>query len=182
MQKPNLKSQLLGLCLVASALPVLAQSSNVTKAGDILAVGVPIWAYGMTFSKGDEEGRTEFYKSFATTVAITQGLKHSVNAERPNGGSNSFPSGHTSGAFQGAAFIHARYGFDAALPAYIASTFVGYSRVDGNYHYTHDVIAGAAIGYAASMYFTKQQFTEKNAVIVPFIEPKQIGVLYARAL
>lgn len=182
MQKPNLKSQLLGLCLVASALPVLAQSSNVTKAGDILAVGVPIWAYGMTFSKGDEEGRTEFYKSFATTVAITQGLKHSVNAERPNGGSNSFPSGHTSGAFQGAAFIHARYGFDAALPTYIASTFVGYSRVDGNYHYTHDVIAGAAIGYAASMYFTKQQFTEKNAVIVPFIEPKQIGVLYARAL
>jgi membrane-associated phospholipid phosphatase len=182
MQYPNIKSQLLGLCLVASAVPALAQSSSVTKAGDILAVGVPLWAYGMTFSKDDEEGRSEFYKSFATTVLITQGLKNGVNEKRPNGGSNSFPSGHTSGAVQGAAFIHARYGFEAALPAYAASAFVGYSRVDGKYHYTHDVIAGAAIGYAASMYFTKQQFTEKNAVIVPFIEPKQIGVLYARAL
>lgn len=182
MRQPTMKSKLLGLCIIACALPSFAENTAVTRAGDLLAVGVPIWAYGMTFSKGDDEGRTEFYKSFATTVAITQGLKYSVNAERPNGGSHSFPSGHTSGAFQGAAFIHARYGFEAALPAYVASTFVGYSRVDGKYHYTHDVLAGAAIGYAASMYFTKQQFSEKNAVIVPLIEPKQIGFLYARML
>lgn len=182
MQKKIIKTALLAVCMAYLGAPAWAQSSTTTKAGDVLAIVVPAAAYGMTFTKGDEEGRTEFYKSFATTIAITQGLKHTTNEKRPNGGTNSFPSGHTSGAFQGAAFIHARYGFEAALPAYVASTFVGYSRVDGKYHYTHDVLAGAAIGIATSMYFTKQQFGGKTAVIAPFFAPKQIGLFYAQAL
>lgn len=172
----------LRLCMLLASLPAHAENTNLTKTGDLLAVAVPAVAYGMTFSKDDEQGRNEFYKSFAATIGVTQVLKNTVNEKRPNGGVHSFPSGHTSGAFQGAAFIHARYGLDAALPAYAASTLVAYSRVDGNYHYAHDVIAGAAIGYAMSMYFTPKQFGDKKAVFMPFIEPKQVGFLYARSL
>jgi membrane-associated phospholipid phosphatase len=182
MHQFKLKSKLVGLCIAACSISSFAENTTLTKTGDVLGVLIPASAYGMTFYKGDDEGRVQFYKSFATTLAITQGLKNTANETRPNGGSKSFPSGHTSGAFQGAAFIHARYGFEAALPAYAASALVGYSRVDGRYHYTHDVIAGAAIGIASSMYFTKQEFSNKKAVFVPFIEPKQIGFLYARAL
>lgn len=182
MHQSHLKSTLVGLCIAACVFPSFAENTNLTKTGDVLGVLIPASAYGLTFYKGDDEGRQQFYKSFATTLAVTQGLKNTVNATRPNGGSKSFPSGHTSGAFQGAAFIHARYGFEAALPAYAASTLVGYSRIDGKFHYTHDVIAGAAIGVAASMYFTKQQFDEKKAVFIPFIEPKQVSLLYVQPL
>lgn len=42
------------------------------------------------------------------------------------------PSGHTSAAFQGDAFIHKRYGFDYAIVPYMGAIFTGYSRVHAN--------------------------------------------------
>lgn len=58
-------------------------------------------------------------------------------------------------AFTGASFIHKRYGLKYAIPAYVAATYVGYSRVHVKAHYTKDVLAGAALGAASSFYFTK---------------------------
>ncbi len=66
----------------------------------------------------------------------------------------SFPSDNTANAFMGAGFIHKRYGWNYSVPAYIAATFVGYSRVEADKHYVEDVIAGAAIGLLSSFYFT----------------------------
>ena len=125
-----------------------------TLAGDILQILIPSVAYGTTLYLDDKEGQMEFYKSFATNEAITYGLKYSVDKKRPNGGDHSFPSGHTSASFQGATFIHKRYGLKYAIPAYMAATFVGYSRVDARAHYTIDVAAGALIGSLSSYYFT----------------------------
>jgi len=71
-----------------------------------------------------------------------------VDKKRPTGSNQSFPSGHTSAVFQGAAFIHKRYGLKQAAAAYIGATFVGYSRVESDKHFTEDVIAGAALGIA----------------------------------
>ena len=123
-------------------------------AGDILQILIPSLAYGSTFHEEDEEGRMQFYQSFFTNLGITHGLKTIVNKKRPNGGSRSFPSGHTSAAFQGAAFIHERYGWKPAVTAYFCATFVAYSRVESKNHYTEDVIAGAFIGTLSSFYFT----------------------------
>lgn len=103
----------------------------------------------------DTEGRTQFYKSFLTNLGVTWGLKYTINKKRPNGGSLSFPSGHTSAAFQMAAFIHKRYGWEYSVPAYIGASFVGYSRVESDNHYIEDVLAGATIGVISSFYFTK---------------------------
>ena len=67
-----------------------------------------------------------------------------------------FPSGHTSAAFQGASFIHYRYGLKKAIVPYIAATFVAYSRVYSEKHYLHDVLAGAFIGTFSNYYFVSK--------------------------
>ncbi len=130
-------------------------SDAVENSGDIIRLLIPSIAFGTTIYLHDKQGRRQFYKSFFTNLATTYALKNIVDKERPNGKSQSFPSGHTSVAFQGAAFIHKRYGLKYAIPAYLGASFVGYSRVESDNHYVEDVIAGAAIGIASSYIFTK---------------------------
>lgn len=115
---------------------------------------IPGIGLGATLYLDDQEGLGQFLQSFASTVVITQALKYGINRDRPNGGSQSFPSGHTSAAFHGAAFIHARYGLSDAIPAYIGAAFVGYSRIEANKHYNSDVFAGALIGGISAFYFS----------------------------
>ncbi len=155
---------------------VYAGKGTTEQLGDIFQVLIPLTGYGATFYLDDKEGRTQFYKSFLTTVVITHGLKYAVNKTRPeNNGSHSFPSGHTSAAFQGAAFIQKRYGWKAGLPAYALASFVGYSRVEGesDKHYLNDVIAGAAIGTLSSYYFTTEY---KGIVATPTIAKHTVGI------
>ena len=90
---------------------------------------------------------------------VTDGLKDSIDERRPNGrGNDSFPSGHTSNAFAHAAFIHRRYGINQAILPYAMATFVGYSRVQSRWHYTHDVLAGAAIGFVSAWIFAEPKY------------------------
>jgi membrane-associated phospholipid phosphatase len=86
---------------------------------------------------------------------VTYGLQHTIDAKRPNGKPHSFPSGHTSISFASAEFVRKRYGWEYGLPAYALASFVAYSRVEAKEHYTHDVIAGAAIGIGSSYLFTR---------------------------
>jgi membrane-associated phospholipid phosphatase len=81
-------------------------------------------------------------------------MKYTIDAERPNGGDHSFPSGHTSTSFASAEFIRGRYGWSYGIPAYVVASFVGYSRVESKQHHTRDVIAGAVIGIGSSYLFT----------------------------
>lgn len=147
----------------------------VTKSGDLLQVGLPLVALGLTFLldepdhpdqatsearwRPDGPGWSDDYAlhmtgsprhdlalAVARTELATYSLKYAINAPRPNGGSNSFPSGHTSIAFTGAEFIRKEYGWGWGVPAYLAAGFVGWSRVASNTHYTRDVVAGAALG------------------------------------
>lgn len=129
---------------------------TIAKIGDVVQIVIPVSAYATTLIIDDKEGEYSFYKSFASTFATTQTLKYTVREERPNGADNlSFPSGHTSASFQGAAFIHFRYGLKYAIVPYLGAAFVGYSRVVSDHHYTHDVVAGALIGTFFPWYFTK---------------------------
>lgn len=126
------------------------------KTGDIIRALLPITAYGTTLYLEDKEGQVEFYKSFTSNVALTYALKYVINRERPNGEDYSFPSGHTSVCFQASTFIHKRYGFSYAIPAYLLASFVGYGRVKTDEHYIGDVLAGALVGSLSSLYFTTQ--------------------------
>jgi membrane-associated phospholipid phosphatase len=125
------------------------------KAGDLLQIALPLSAYGMTYINEDKDGAIQFTKSFASTMLATQVLKHTVHKQRPEGDNLSFPSGHTSAAFSGAGFLHRRYGLTYGIPAYIAASYVGWSRVQTKAHYTEDVIAGAALALVINHYFVE---------------------------
>ncbi|MEA2017866.1 MAG: phosphatase PAP2 family protein [Campylobacterota bacterium] len=155
MSKQNnniLASLVLSLLFITSSY---AKDENVEHYGDIIQILIPATGYATTIYLDDEEGEDQFWNSFLSTFGTTHVLKRTVKEERPNDGNDqSFPSGHTSASFQGATFIHQRYGLKYAIPAYIGATFVGYSRVYAEKHYTHDVVAGALIGSGFSYYFT----------------------------
>jgi len=148
--------------------------SNTEKIGDFLAFAIPATAYGSTFYMDDEEGREEFYWAYGTMMATTVALKYTVKEKRPdNDDEDSFPSGHTASAMAGATFIHKRYGFKYAIPAYIGAIYTGYSRIKVNRHHPHDVWVGAAIGAVSSWYFVDPK---KRLNIVPLGDTEYQGV------
>ena len=161
------KSLTAALLLSGSALaatPAYAKS-DIETAGDIIAVTIPAIAYGSTYYMDDPEGRQQFYRSFDTNAVATYGLKKAIDKDRPDhSDDDSFPSGHTSIAFQGASFIHKRYGLEYSIPAYVGATFVGYSRIEADKHHTSDVLAGAALGVASSMFLTKSYHNDELVI------------------
>lgn len=169
-----------GISLIALVLALIAPvhgaaaSSSTEDAGSIVRTLIPAVAYGTTFYLHDSEGRSQFYKSFFTNLAATYALKATVSKTRPNGADDeSFPSGHTSVAFQGASFIHKRYGLKYAVPAYVGAVFVAWSRVESDNHYTVDVLAGAAVGIASSLIFTRPY---KGFVVTPMVDNGFYGI------
>jgi membrane-associated phospholipid phosphatase len=141
----------LSITLVSPA----SAKGDTERAGDILTLLIPAIAYGTTLYTHDTKGEHEFYWSYGSTVALTHILKETVRAPRPHrpDSHTSFPSGHSSSAFAGAAFIHKKYGLSYALPAYLGAIYTAYSRVHAQKHYTRDVVAGALIGIGFSWYF-----------------------------
>ena len=149
--------------LILSVLTILLVSrmalarGHVERAGDVLSVLIPVSGLATTVVYEDgNAGSIQFLKSFAVSQATTDVLKVVTHKRRPNGSCClSFPSGHTSAAFMGAAFIDRRYGWQYSLPAYLGAAYVGYSRIYADKHYGIDVVAGAAIGFLSSYYFTE---------------------------
>ncbi|MGD9842992.1 MAG: phosphatase PAP2 family protein [Steroidobacteraceae bacterium] len=163
----------------AESPSIETNTTRIESSGNILQWGIPLVGWGLTFllvrdndnsdewasRYTDEIGspgvnwpgprlhsspRHDFLVSLLRTEVTTYALKYVVNAKRPNGGKQSFPSGHTAAAFMGAEFIRKNYGVGWGFPAYAAASWVGYSRVESNKHYTRDVIAGALIGIVAN--------------------------------
>ncbi len=162
--------------LLGGQSAAMANSTNqIENAGTAVQILIPAIALGTTIVHEDgHDGTVQFFKSLAASQITTEVLKNVTHERRPNGGCcKSFPSGHTSAAFMGASFIHKRYGLRYAIPAYLGATFVGYSRVQAKKHYTHDVLAGAAIGTLSSFYFTKPY---KGFTVSPMAEKGGLGL------
>ncbi|MBA4388904.1 MAG: PAP2 family protein [Verrucomicrobia bacterium] len=149
-----IRNLLLVLVFSVAGRSAVCGSDQIRTAGNVFEYALPSVAVGVILYHEDGEGALQFGKGGLLTVALTQGLKFSVDERRPNGEKYSFPSGHTSWAFFNAEFVRERYGWEWGIPAYVAASFVGYSRVEAKIHYTHDVLAGAAIGIGSSWLFT----------------------------
>jgi membrane-associated phospholipid phosphatase len=152
----NKRTLALTFCSCLTATTVLAD--DIETAGDIIQVALPLTALAATYTMDDPEGRKQLLWSFGSTFAVTHLLKRTVKKERPDGSDRfSFPSGHTSSAFSGAAFLQKRYGWDVGVPAYIAASLVGYSRVHAQRHDWVDVGAGALLAVGMNQWIVSEK-------------------------
>ncbi len=146
------------LCLIFLLLwfsNINAQNKSIESAGDVFLFAVPAVALGTTLVLKDKKGSWQFTKALLTNTAVTYGLKMALNKPRPNNnGDNAFPSGHTSTTFQGASFIHRRYGFKYSIPIYLAAGFTAFSRINAQKHDGWDILSGAAVGIGSTYLFT----------------------------
>jgi hypothetical protein len=143
----------------AKATPSLMGPSNaISDVGLITPWAVPgtMWVLGSV--KHDdhaaEAGRLGIEAAVDSEV-VMQVLKFAVNRERPNlTNSQSFPSGHTMGAFAFAAVMSREY-HDKKLVvfgSYGLAAAVGFARVGSLNHFPTDVLAGAVMGELIGRY------------------------------
>ncbi len=155
-----------------------ADGDALVKTGDALQVALPVAALASTYYMDDSDGRWMLVKGFASSWATVYAIKYAAARQRPGENSHrfdSFPSGHTFGAFSGAAFLQTRYGYKVGLPAYALATLTGISRVHGNYHYADDVIAGAGIAMLWNWFYTTPY--SQDLTLVPTRTADQYGLL-----
>lgn len=132
-----------------------------------ISVGIPagiLIAGFINHNKAQQQKGWKIVGALAVNTVITQGLKYSINRERPyekypllinpydkKEQGKSFPSGHTSTAFSLAASIAMEYPkWYVVVPAYAYATSVGYSRLYLGEHYPSDVLTGAALGVGSA--------------------------------
>lgn len=151
--------------VTASASVIHAQDTDLVI-GDFFQIFLPGLGLGMTLYQDDAAGTEQWLKSTGSTILATQILKQSFAntswGTRPNGASKSFPSGHTSSACSGAAFLTTRYGWGYGAPGFVAAAYVAYSRVDEDMHHWRDVIAGCALGVGFNYHFVTPRNVEST--------------------
>jgi len=141
--------------------------------GNVGAIALPASTLLIAAVHHDARGAFQSAEAYAATMAVVYILKPTINRRRPDGGSQSFPSGHTASAFAGAAFLQRRYGWSYGIPAYAAAAFVGYSRVEAKRHHTSDVVAGAALGIAGNLVFTRRY---AHVAVHPTLQARGAGL------
>ncbi len=118
--------------------------------GDILQYLLPWAALLAVALQGNSEAAWIWVYAGSATTILTHLLKYIFNftslGRRPNGHRASFPSGHTSSAFMGAAFFHFYLGISWAIVPYLFAGLTAYSRVIEKKHWIRDIVAGAVLG------------------------------------
>lgn len=105
--------------------------------------------------------------------------KLSIDERRPGfpDDQNSFPSGHASGAFSFASVIAAEHGWGWGGAAYGLAGFVAVSRINDDFHYLHDVLAGITIGasFGWGVHYNAQRGSRLWMTLIP-VEDKGLGL------
>jgi len=140
--------------------------------------GVQAGVMGLTYTMGQligDEKLTQAGKAMAETMVFTSlttlALKGAFNRERPDDSDHlSFPSWHASATFGNATVLAEYYGWKAAIPAYLVSIFVAWTRIEDNKHFVTDTLTGAAVGciygHAVSRYAMR---TRSGVAVEPVI-------------
>lgn len=157
-----------------------------SKWGDWMGQWIPNAVYmgAMAISGyyGDPQGRRRaigMFKASTYSSGVTTVLKYTVREPRPidHNWRNSFPSGHTTTAFAFCGYVMAEHEYLIGVPALLLSTFVGYSRINDNMHWLHDVTAGATIGWVYGWGISRlQQKNNDSVYVVPIYDNQTVGL------
>jgi membrane-associated phospholipid phosphatase len=125
--------------------------------GNFLQIVIPCVGCYVGLIKKDKVGIRQFIYTALLTALLTHAVKwatyHMEISIRPSGGTQSFPSGHTSCSFQGALFLSKRYGRKWGVLALVLASLTAYSRIYGQYHHWQDVVAGFFIALLINKLF-----------------------------
>lgn len=142
----------LALLLGASAS---ASASTLESLGTDIAIALPVVAGGIAVYKDDWVGVGQLGIGTVATVGTAYGLKHVIREQRPDKSDyQSFPSDTVALSASGSAFLWARYGWRYGLPAFAATQFVSYSRVQADKHHWYDTLASSAMAAGYAYVFT----------------------------
>lgn len=149
----------------------------ITYSAAIIGFGAPLILLGWSYLKNTYMRRRAFFilLSVTTSALIASAIKYAINKPRPfetyafiqnvaEGGSPSFPSGHTADAFAFATAISIAFQKRSVIiPAFIWACAVGYSRMVLGVHYPSDVLGGMIIGSLSA--FAWHKLTPKLTAI-----------------
>lgn len=163
---------------------------NFSEIGDLGGQLIPnaLYAGGM-YLAGNNDYAMLMIKASLYSSAVTTALKYTIREKRPNGENrHSFPSGHTTTIFAFASTVASLHDWYWGAAAYAFAGFVGYSRINDNKHYIHDVAAGATIGaaygvgvvavYKKYLATNKSKGSEKQArlEVIPIVDLNLLGL------
>ena len=144
-----------------------------------VTVGTPLFLGTVGVLKKDEFLKRQFMGmagGLALNGFMTVAMKYGIARPRPfvshgdliykktHAGSLSFPSGHTSSAFQWAtSCVLVKPNWYVVVPAYMYACGIAYSRMHLGVHYPTDIISGAAVGTASAFasYYINNWFWKK---------------------
>jgi hypothetical protein len=172
----------------ASALAEFDEGGWDETTSEAITYGMPALAFGITQWKGDKEGRNEWFWTLVATNVVHGGTKLAFKdhewGERPGSTHRySFPSGHAANGVAMSEFLLERYGWRYGVPAYLATGFVIWERLNDEKHHERDIYVGSAIGFIAATWITEEYVPEKakkaGLSILPVADAGSVGVLFS---
>ncbi len=129
-----------------------------TNFDDILQHMPIVMVYATDLALGNDKKEIGRHtRHMIVTQALTLGTmlitKEITNSPRPNGGSHTFPSGHTAYAFASAGVMYQSFKDDnlwLAYSGYVPAVVVGAYRMIKDKHWVSDVVVGAGLGIVMS--------------------------------
>ncbi|PIP91771.1 MAG: hypothetical protein COW01_05290 [Bdellovibrionales bacterium CG12_big_fil_rev_8_21_14_0_65_38_15] len=157
-----------------------------SKIGDYAGQLVPNTVYALSQTilgyNGDNKGYQRaigMLKATSYAALVTTTLKYTIREKRPNSSDrNSFPSGHTTTAFAFSGYVWQEHGWKWGIPAMGVGLLTGFSRINDNKHYLHDVLAGATIGLAYGLGISKLQAKESTVAFLPIVDQVNRGLVF----
>ncbi|MBL0055826.1 MAG: phosphatase PAP2 family protein [Chitinophagaceae bacterium] len=150
-------------------------ASSVTALSIAVPAGIAITGF-ITHDNKLKRDALYMAAGYVTSAIITTSVKHLVDRKRPfetysyivkrddESGGLSFPSGHTSAAFELATSVALRYRkWYLIAPSYLFAGSVAWARMYQGVHYPSDVLAGAVVGAGSAWLSWKfQKWMEKR--------------------
>lgn len=152
--------------------PLTSTEKHIETAGKAVAIAMPLIAGGISLYKHDNMGLAQLTVETALTVGTAFALKQIVKERRPDGSDfKSFPSDTTALSASGSSYLWGRYGWQYGLPAFFATQFVSYSRVQAKQHHWYDTLASSAMaagyGYVLTTPFKKRTGIDTSLSATP---------------